>query len=55
MLFGNEVTILSGLGTTIVITGVLLYNKAMEYDRVGRKATVINFEPKFYEKEVLEA
>ena len=54
MLFGNEVTILSGLGTSIVISGVLLYNKAQDYDR-GRKPLVINFEPKFYDKKVEDA
>ncbi len=32
MLFGNPVTPLSGLGTVIVILGVLLYNKAKEID-----------------------
>lgn len=32
LLFGNEVTFLSGLGTAIVILGVLLYNLAMEVD-----------------------
>ncbi len=32
MLFGNAVTPLSGLGTVIVIAGVLLYNKAREVD-----------------------
>ena len=30
--FGNEVTFLSGLGTIVVTGGVLLYNKAREYD-----------------------
>lgn len=32
VLFGNSVTLLSGLGTLIVIFGVLLYNKAQDYD-----------------------
>ena len=32
LLFGNQVTFLSGLGTAIVILGVLLYNVAMEVD-----------------------
>lgn len=36
ILFGNPVTFLSGLGTLIVILGVLLYNKAQEID--SRKA-----------------
>jgi len=35
ILFGNEVTFLSGLGTVIVIFGVLLYNLAMEVDSKG--------------------
>merc|ERR1719187_2402384 len=32
LLFGNQVTFLSGLGTAIVILGVLLYNLAMGVD-----------------------
>lgn len=32
LMFGNPVTLLSGLGTFVVITGVLLYIKAQEYD-----------------------
>lgn len=34
LLFNNPVTGLSALGTFLVIAGVLLYNKAQEYDRV---------------------
>lgn len=51
MLFGNEVTMLSGLGTAIVILGVLLYNKAREVD-LRNAPTVVQFEPKFFEKKV---
>lgn len=32
LMFGNDVTVLSGLGTCIVIVGVLLYNKAQQID-----------------------
>lgn len=32
-LFGNSVTPLSGLGTCVVFAGVLLYNKASEFDK----------------------
>lgn len=34
LLFGNPVTVLSGLGTCIVIIGVLLYNKAQQIDSI---------------------
>uniref|UniRef100_A0A6M2DZY0 Putative solute carrier family 35 member e2-like agrilus planipennis n=1 Tax=Xenopsylla cheopis TaxID=163159 RepID=A0A6M2DZY0_XENCH len=37
VLFGNSVTLLSGLGTLIVIFGVLLYNKAQDYDFQAQK------------------
>lgn len=37
LLFGNPVTFLSGLGTLIVIFGVLLYNKATEIDKRLKK------------------
>ncbi|XP_049944589.1 solute carrier family 35 member E2A-like isoform X1 [Schistocerca serialis cubense] len=36
LLFGNAVTMLSGLGTATVIAGVLLYNKAQDIDRRRR-------------------
>ena len=43
LLFGNKVTALSGLGTVVVISGVLLYNKARGIDakrrRVGKPTT----------------
>lgn len=32
LMFGNPVTMLSGLGTLVVIAGVFLYIKAQEYD-----------------------
>lgn len=32
LMFGNPVTVLSGLGTFIVIAGVFLYIKAQQYD-----------------------
>lgn len=31
IMFGNPVTFLSGIGTAIVIIGVMCYNKAREY------------------------
>ncbi|CAG2058117.1 unnamed protein product, partial [Timema podura] len=34
LMFGNPVTLLSGMGTCVVILGVLAYNKAQEYDRL---------------------
>ena len=39
IIFSNPVTFLSGLGTTIVIVGVLCYTKAKQYDaiRMGLK------------------
>ena len=40
LLFGNPVTFLSGLGTLVVIIGVLVYNKATEYDKKMRKKTL---------------
>ncbi|XP_050535909.1 solute carrier family 35 member E2A-like [Daktulosphaira vitifoliae] len=32
LLFGNSITILSGLGTIIVVIGVVIYNKVKQYD-----------------------
>ncbi|KAK6622205.1 hypothetical protein RUM44_002012 [Polyplax serrata] len=40
ILFNNPVTLLSGLGTVIVIVGVLLYNKAQECDKSIRSKTL---------------
>ena len=38
---GNEITALSGLGTAVVIAGVLLYNMATEVDaRTGTRQLV---------------
>ena len=43
LLFGNPVTFLSGLGTLVVIIGVLVYNKATEIDnRLKKKGLPIN-------------
>lgn len=44
LLFGNPVTMLSGLGTTCVIAGVLLYIKAQQYDNMkASKQTIKTF------------
>ena len=40
LLFGNEITLLSGLGTMTVIAGVLLYNLATEVDSRNVKTLV---------------
>lgn len=40
LLFANPVTFLSGLGTVIVTVGVLLYNKAREYDQMKRDLAI---------------
>lgn len=32
LVYGNEITLLGGFGTVIVIVGVLLYNKARHYE-----------------------
>ena len=45
MLFGNPVTLLSGLGTVTVILGVLLYNKAREIDN-SRLKTKLSYSVK---------
>jgi len=41
LLFGNEITFLSGLGTCIVILGVLLYNLAMGWDNTRGRARLV--------------
>lgn len=41
LMFGNPVTLLSGLGTFVVITGVLLYIKAQEYDDRTQSGNII--------------
>jgi drug/metabolite transporter (DMT)-like permease len=51
LLFGNEVTLLSGVGTSVVIMGVLMYNKAKEMDLANLPPSV-HFEPRFYDKKV---
>ena len=40
-MFGNPVTLLSGLGTFVVIAGVLLYTKAQEYDDRTQSANLL--------------
>lgn len=42
LLFGNPITLLSGLGTVFVITGVFLYIKAQQYDSMRKN----NLSPK---------
>lgn len=32
LVFGNDVTLMSAAGTAMVLVGVLLYNKAREYE-----------------------
>ena len=39
-LFDNEITFLSGLGTAIVIAGVLLYNMATEMENKQSKTLI---------------
>ncbi|XP_025411619.1 solute carrier family 35 member E2 [Sipha flava] len=39
ILFGNSITLLSGLGTIIVIAGVVIYNKVKQYD-MNRQLTI---------------
>ena len=41
LLFGNEITLLSGLGTVIVIAGVLLYNMATQVDARNQHRQVV--------------
>lgn len=43
---------LSGLGTAVVIMGVLLYNKARDIDLNRGASPVVQFEPKFFEKKI---
>ncbi|XP_013384812.1 solute carrier family 35 member E2-like [Lingula anatina] len=40
LIFGNAVTFLSGLGTVTVTIGVILYNKAREYDQIRHEMAV---------------
>jgi solute carrier family 35 protein E2 len=42
IVFGNPVTFLSGLGTLTVMVGVLLYNKARNYEEI-KKQLAINY------------
>lgn len=41
LMFGNPVTLLSGMGTVTVIAGVLMYIKAQEYDDRINSANLI--------------
>lgn len=51
ILFGNPVTFLSGLGTVVVILGVLLYNKAQEIDsRSSHRLVQLGAKKLFVEK-----
>jgi len=52
VLFGNSVTLLSGLGTMVVIFGVLLYNVALKVDTAGEGHRLIQLGSKkmFVEK-----
>ena len=53
LLFGNEVTFLSGLGTAIVILGVLLYNIAIGADaRTGPKIVHVGGSGKMFTQKV---
>jgi len=41
ILFGNSITLLSGLGTAIVIAGVVIYNKVKQYD-INRQSNIVS-------------
>lgn len=41
ILFGNSITLLSGLGTIVVIAGVVIYNKVKQYD-IHRQLTNVS-------------
>ncbi|CAH0556638.1 unnamed protein product [Brassicogethes aeneus] len=41
LMFGNAITLLSGLGTIIVIAGVFMYIKAQEYDNRINSANIL--------------
>jgi len=47
LVFGNDVSVLSAIGTIIVILGVFLYNQARHYEsqrkRLGKPLLVRNF------------
>lgn len=42
LLFNNPVTGLSAIGTSLVIIGVLLYNRAQEYDKLNKATARYN-------------
>lgn len=50
ILFGNEVTFLSGLGTLVVILGVLLYNMALRVDAKHHRLVQLGTKKMFVEK-----
>ena len=45
LVFGNEITALSGLGTAVVIAGVLLYNMATEVDAKNKTRQLVQVGP----------
>ncbi len=44
LIFGNPVTFLSGLGTFVVIIGVLIYNKARDYEQTLRTTLAMHYD-----------
>lgn len=50
LVFGNEITLLSGLGTAVVILGVLLYNLATQADTRQRTLVQVGGGKMFVDK-----